>query len=286
MQSNTHPKSTKTHTQSKKSLRKHKMLVKTLGIFLHLQFCCNLQLSFFFQQKKNYRVSGVSINMEDIFSGAEEELEALSVSRTNSIIQSPDRASPDFPAPPVPLPAADGAKKMVELGDPDEIYAPLQEEVLALGLEYNENEHDDEDNPQTSTVGTNTVINTPSGIPVPPALLSLPPPPPPVPPPPPPPLPPPPMFQNTPVTSPVRRMSVKRINWEKIEPLDLGNTVWGQLGEDHTINDVVKYLDLEEHFAMKKTTKVLSKNQVFLVGIFQIVPVDSIIWWKEGIYLI
>ena len=206
-------------------------------------------------QKKNYRVSGVSLNMEDIFSGAEEELEALS-NHTNSIIHSPERTSPDFPAPPVPLPPADN-KKIVELGDPDEIYAPLQEEVLALGLEYNENEHEEEEYPQTSTVGTNTV-NESSAIPPPPAIM-LPPPPPPLPPPPPPPLPPPLMFQNTPVASPVRRMSVKRINWEKIEPVDLGNTVWGQLGEDHTINDVVKYLDLEEHFAMKKSTKVISK---------------------------
>uniref|UniRef100_F6TJS8 Uncharacterized protein n=1 Tax=Ciona intestinalis TaxID=7719 RepID=F6TJS8_CIOIN len=100
-------------------------------------------------------------------------------------------------------------------------------------------------------------------IPPPPPPLPdvLSPPPIPPPPPPPPPLSPPMMFKNSPHDTPVR-MSVKRINWEKIEPVDLGNTVWGQLGEDYdTINDVVKYLDLEEHFAMKKAKTFKKKTE-------------------------
>ena len=77
------------------------------------------------------------------------------------------------------------------------------------------------------------------------------------------------MFKNTPPASPTR-IPVKRINWEKIEPVDLTNTVWGQLGEDHeTIKDAVKYLDLEEHFAMKKA-KDLSKFMAFIFGLFSV----------------
>jgi len=149
-----------------------------------------------------------------------------------------------------------------ELEDPDEVYAALHEEALAVGLAYDENEQDEDDdelNPQTSSVGT-TTTDPPNGVPPPPPIPTGVPPPPPIPTgvPPPPPLAPPLQFKSSPPNSPVR-LAVKRINWEKIEPVDLGSTVWGQLGEDHeTINDVVKYLDLEEHFATKQRP-VLSK---------------------------
>ncbi|CAK8685246.1 unnamed protein product [Clavelina lepadiformis] len=203
------------------------------------------QVSFFDRaKKKNYRVSGISMNMEDVFSAAEEDL------------QKDDRrlSMPPVETPPLPLElevAPSGKQDLLQ--DPDDVYAPLHQEVLALGLAYEE-EEEEYQAPQTSSQQ-----NKQNG-----ELLSIPPPPPPppVPPtiPPPPPISPPLMFKNTPPTSP-RKMSVKRINWEKIEPVDLGNTVWGQLGEDHdTINDVVKYLDLEEHFALKKAKNLKLKK--------------------------
>nr|XP_039255613.1 uncharacterized protein LOC120332437 [Styela clava]XP_039255614.1 uncharacterized protein LOC120332437 [Styela clava] len=105
-------------------------------------------------------------------------------------------------------------------------------------------ESDDEDQPQA------TLFPNANGIPPPP------PPPPGVPPPPPPP-PNPSMvgYQQGPASP--TRMNVKRLNWQKIEPPDLKETVWGQIGEDYdTINDVVKYLDLEQHFATKKAREL------------------------------
>nr|XP_004225831.2 delphilin-like [Ciona intestinalis] len=199
--------------------------------------------SFFDRAKKrNYRVSGISMNMEDIFSEAEEDL----------------HSAPPEHSPPTPKELQNNV-----IGDPDEVYAPLHEEVLALGLAYDENENGDEEevHPKSSTVHNDDQSFSLIPPPPPPLPDVLSPPPIPPPPPPPPPLSPPMMFKNSPHDTPVR-MSVKRINWEKIEPVDLGNTVWGQLGEDYdTINDVVKYLDLEEHFAMKKAKTFKKKTE-------------------------
>ena len=174
--------------------------------------------------------------MEDIFSRAENDLYNASAPNNR---------------PPTPLELSDASHHYSDALDLDEIYAPLQDEVLALGLAYDEQDSTDEEElPQSSEIQNVTDLSA----------IPSPPPPPPVipPPPPPPPLSPPLMFKNTPPASP-NRIPVKRINWEKIEPVDLTNTVWGQLGEDHeTIKDAVKYMDLEEHFAMKRA-KNLSK---------------------------
>lgn len=73
-------------------------------------------------------------------------------------------------------------------------------------------------------------------IPAPPA--------PPIPPPPPPPLP---VTVNN--TGPP---GVKRINWEKIENID-ANSLWAQIPETNMeLEDVVKYLEIEQQFSTKK----------------------------------
>ena len=176
--------------------------------------------------------------MEDMFSRAEEDLDS------NSFASAPNIR------PPTPLELSEDSHHQSRPLDIDEIYAPLQDEVLAMGLAYDEqDEEDEEETPQSSEIHEITDVSM---------IPSPPPPPPVVPPPPPPPLSPPLMYKNTPPSSP-NRVPVKRINWEKIEPADLTDTVWGQLGDDHeTIKDVVKYMELEEHFAMKKA-KDLSK---------------------------
>ena len=189
--------------------------------------------------------------MEDIFSKAEEDL------HNHSFSPAPE-SSPPMPEELLSIPNHNH-----EIVDPDEAYAPLREEVLALGLAYEENAEEEEpQSPEPHTANLNNRCN-PTSIPPPPPL-------PPMAPPPPPPISPPLMFKNTPPTTPPFKTPVKRINWEKIEPPDLSDTVWGQLGDDHDkINDVVKYLDLEEHFAMRKA-KELSKRFKKL-GIFKIV---------------
>ncbi|XP_062859228.1 delphilin [Trichomycterus rosablanca] len=73
------------------------------------------------------------------------------------------------------------------------------------------------------------------------------------PPPPPPPLPPPceppPLPKPSPQASDTNHMSVKRLRWEQVENSE--GTIWGQLGEDPDygkLTDMVKYLNLEQHF--------------------------------------
>ena len=204
-------------------------------------------------------MSGVSIAMEDVFSKAEEDLH-------DQCFPSPQHA------PPTPAELIDPSGRNSDILDPDEIYAPLHDEVLAVGLAYDENDHKEEEeehsaHPQTSAVDEN--FSNLSEIPPPP-------PPPAVPPPPPPPLSPPTLYKNTPPNSP-SHMSVKRINWEKIEPVDLSNTVWGQLGEDYdTINDMVKYLDLEEHFAMKRVKDLSRLTLIFFIIALNLVVCFSV----------
>ncbi|ELU10762.1 hypothetical protein CAPTEDRAFT_223619 [Capitella teleta] len=71
--------------------------------------------------------------------------------------------------------------------------------------------------------------------------------PPPPPPPPAPPLPPPP-----PITSKEVGMSVKRINWEKFDKVQ-ENTVWAKIGDIEELDDIVRYLELEQQFSTKQT---------------------------------
>ncbi|CAH1794248.1 unnamed protein product [Owenia fusiformis] len=72
---------------------------------------------------------------------------------------------------------------------------------------------------------------------------------PPPPPPPPPPAPAPPTAQEISVPA----MNVKRINWEKLDIANVQNTVWGQLNDSEYLDDVLKYLELEQQFSTKKT---------------------------------
>ena len=170
--------------------------------------------------------------MEDVFTRAEEDL------HNNSF-------SPKLP-PPLPDDLA-----RVPRDNPSDIYLPLEEEDLAAGLAYEEEcgvQEEEDEAPQSHNLKASSDE----------VSFQLLPPPMAPPPPPPPPIPPPVLSTNT-NPSNVAKKSVKRINWVKIEPVDLSNTVWGQLGEDpDTVNDVVEYFDLEEHFAMRKA-KDLSK---------------------------
>ncbi|XP_021359852.1 delphilin-like isoform X2 [Mizuhopecten yessoensis] len=105
-----------------------------------------------------------------------------------------------------------------------------------------------------------------------PASKSLPPPPPVAPPPPPlpPPPPPPPGVQNgTPSHQSAAggKMNVKRINWDKLDQTKVENTIWEQLGEND-LEDVVKYLELEQHFSTGATKQKISekRQEVFVLN--------------------
>ncbi|XP_060551742.1 delphilin-like isoform X3 [Ruditapes philippinarum] len=74
----------------------------------------------------------------------------------------------------------------------------------------------------------------------------------PPPPPPPPVAPPPPAPQLPGTSSPDKsQMNVKRINWEKLDQQRVENTVWEQIGEATDLQDVVRYLELEQYFSTK-----------------------------------
>uniref|UniRef100_A0A8C5N8G0 Glutamate receptor, ionotropic, delta 2 (Grid2) interacting protein, b n=1 Tax=Gouania willdenowi TaxID=441366 RepID=A0A8C5N8G0_GOUWI len=76
------------------------------------------------------------------------------------------------------------------------------------------------------------------------------------PPPPPPPLPPPSDPPPLPKASDTNHMSVKRLRWEQVENSE--GTIWGQLGEDSEydkLSDMVKYLDLDQHFGTQRRPK-------------------------------
>ncbi|XP_060080140.1 delphilin-like [Ylistrum balloti] len=105
-----------------------------------------------------------------------------------------------------------------------------------------------------------------SSVPPPPPPVA--PPPPPLPPPPPPP-PPPPGVQNG-IPSPHAtggKMNVKRINWDKLDQTKVENTIWEQLGEND-LEDVVKYLELEQHFSTGVTRQRVSekRQEVFILN--------------------
>lgn len=95
--------------------------------------------------------------------------------------------------------------------------------------------------------------------------IFIPPPPaPPIPPPPPPPLP---VTVNN--TGPP---GVKRINWEKIENID-ANSLWAQMPETNMeLEDVVKYLEIEQQFSTKKLNigKILNASHNELKIIFKV----------------
>ncbi|XP_078692751.1 delphilin-like isoform X1 [Branchiostoma floridae x Branchiostoma belcheri] len=46
-------------------------------------------------------------------------------------------------------------------------------------------------------------------------------------------------------------MNVKRMNWEKLEGEKVKNTIWGQIGGDEYLQEVVKVMELEHRFSMK-----------------------------------
>ncbi|XP_052262977.1 delphilin-like [Dreissena polymorpha] len=75
--------------------------------------------------------------------------------------------------------------------------------------------------------------------------------PPPPPPPPPPAAPPLPMSMEGPDGKAGTQMNVKRINWEKLDHQRVENTVWEQIGEAADLQDVVRYLELEQYFSTK-----------------------------------
>ncbi|KAK3090633.1 hypothetical protein FSP39_013290 [Pinctada imbricata] len=85
----------------------------------------------------------------------------------------------------------------------------------------------------------------------------------PVAPPPPPPVPPPAPDITPP---PLAKMNVKRINWEKLDQRRVGNTIWEQLG-DEDLDDVVKYLELEQHFCTQVNRAKISdkKTEVYIL---------------------
>ncbi|WAQ96891.1 GRD2I-like protein, partial [Mya arenaria] len=91
------------------------------------------------------------------------------------------------------------------------------------------------------------MLTTPGQLTAPGGRTAPPPPPPPPPPPMAPPPPAPPILWSD--TSP--QMNVKRINWEKLDGQRVGNTVWEQIGEANDLEDVVRYLELEQYFSTK-----------------------------------
>ncbi|XP_035695545.1 delphilin-like isoform X3 [Branchiostoma floridae] len=50
---------------------------------------------------------------------------------------------------------------------------------------------------------------------------------------------------------PRMNMNVKRMNWEKLEGEKVKNTIWGQIGGDEYLQEVVKVMELEHRFSMK-----------------------------------
>ncbi|CAG2203100.1 Delphilin [Mytilus edulis] len=62
-------------------------------------------------------------------------------------------------------------------------------------------------------------------------------------------------------------MNVKRINWEKIDAQKVGNTVWGQLGDEEDLDDVLKYLELEQHFSTNPVKLFTEKkNEIYILS--------------------
>ncbi|XP_053389051.1 delphilin-like isoform X2 [Mercenaria mercenaria] len=86
---------------------------------------------------------------------------------------------------------------------------------------------------------------------------------PPPPPPPPPPVAPPPPAPPVPGTSSPEKsgMNVKRINWEKLDQQKVENTVWEQIGEATDLQDVVRYLELEQYFSTKSPRQKLPEKK-------------------------
>ncbi|GFO33175.1 glutamate receptor, ionotropic, delta 2 (grid2) interacting protein, b [Plakobranchus ocellatus] len=93
--------------------------------------------------------------------------------------------------------------------------------------------------------------------------------PPPPPPPPPPPAPPLPQSRSTPSDQGEdnsSKMSVKRINWEKLDNQKVENTIWEKLNSTD-LRQVVKYLELEAQFSTKpsKQRDVEKKSEVLIM---------------------
>ncbi|KAL3875511.1 hypothetical protein ACJMK2_033457, partial [Sinanodonta woodiana] len=104
---------------------------------------------------------------------------------------------------------------------------------------------------------TNTPVTTPSQSAAPPP-----------PPPPPPPVPPASLNATGGQKGDKAQMNVKRINWIKLDQDRVGSTIWEQIGETEDLMDVVRYLELEQHFSTAATrTKLLEKkNEVYILN--------------------
>ncbi|KAK6170562.1 hypothetical protein SNE40_018927 [Patella caerulea] len=63
------------------------------------------------------------------------------------------------------------------------------------------------------------------------------------------------------------QMNVKRINWEKLNSNNVNNTVWQQL-DDSELNDIVKYLELDQQFSTKtvKTGIGEKKPEIYILS--------------------
>eukprot|EP00058_Branchiostoma_floridae_P021542 XP_002607032.1 hypothetical protein BRAFLDRAFT_93583 [Branchiostoma floridae] len=60
---------------------------------------------------------------------------------------------------------------------------------------------------------------------------------------------------------PRMNMNVKRMNWEKLEGEKVKNTIWGQIGGDEYLQEVVKVMELEHRFSMKTKAPVAQKKK-------------------------
>ncbi|KAH9491865.1 hypothetical protein Btru_029721 [Bulinus truncatus] len=79
---------------------------------------------------------------------------------------------------------------------------------------------------------------------------------------PPPPAPPPPVLSETNqgLDESVYKMSVKRINWEKLDNKNVQNTIWEKL-PDHDLAEVINYLELETQFSTKPAQQKEKNNR-------------------------
>ncbi|XP_064612281.1 delphilin-like isoform X2 [Liolophura sinensis] len=96
----------------------------------------------------------------------------------------------------------------------------------------------------------------------------------------------PPMAPNIPPPAPpvvsssaaTNSMSVKRINWEKLNIDNIQDTVWGQIGDTNHLDEVIQYLELEQQFstspvrsgpppAEKEINLILSPKKAYNISI-------------------
>ncbi|KAK2185328.1 hypothetical protein NP493_240g05013 [Ridgeia piscesae] len=80
---------------------------------------------------------------------------------------------------------------------------------------------------------------------------------------------PPPLPPGLPPSVGAVEMKVKRLNWEKIDVVH-ENSVWAQMGDTDDLEDIVKYLELEQQFSTKRNRVSESfrdrKNEVVIIS--------------------